>query len=251
MTNEERERIIGALSPGNRRLFDAAVLLCEEKGEFGGPDLHGPLPPNWRGRTDSPTRELDKLCALGLIRFAGRRENRGPNRKVYKITLLAEIEQAAAEHRDYMRRKAAKLDQGPRRNAAAQVRNRQREGEIHHYAVQERGVKPSATKWLRAAGRVVKLAGALEYVQPMLLWKNIVEDPERDRLAEALIDLQVWTELVLNTLREQRGFILRQEKIDSLRDTTGREPGEIPLYLAKADELQAELDAEMKDTTAA
>lgn len=181
-------------------------------------------------RADYPTGARTELESEGLIRTARKRQGTA---RVYEITPAKQI----AEQRARFKRQQTKSRQLGRPLKGAS-------GRVAYYRKLERELGTlSRARWIEARRRVVELSRHLKYMhedQGMVFWKNVPAD-ELAIVYEEVLAMKSWAEDVLNSCDIVRGDAETRDLILKLRNTNGRPPEEIPLFAAKADELEAKL----------
>lgn len=214
MNDAQFQRVLDGLPLGRRKVYEA-ISKC---GPVTKNDLHRLL--GKKSRKVSFADTMRPLEQTGLIRRAGHRKGVSGRSAgtLWEATPIAAIErQRARNAHDYG---------GPSR--------------AQRVADLRRMEKGNFGDWYACRRRIVEQTQLLTAVEPMTFWEA---SPDEDLLlvGEELAELEHWAGRVLDALDARRTDDATRAKIDKLRNTTGRTPGEAAAFLRKADNLEAAL----------
>jgi hypothetical protein len=214
MDADTRTRLVAGLSPTKQAILD--VL---RRGKMTVTEMRPHI-----GRADGMSQELEHLRKLGLIRHVGtapRTKGRGMRPWLYELVPDAEIEQVAAEFK-------------PRRSRRRKMSTGSALGEL-------RRMEPGTfSRWHSVRKRVLDLTQMLVAIEPMGFW-HAAPPQEIDVMLMELLDLQEWTDKVMDAFAMRLDDNELRRKIEMLRRVEGREPAEAESFLRAADRLEARL----------
>jgi hypothetical protein len=210
MDTEERDALVGRLSPTEQRIY--ADL---EGGKKSSTELRA-------GRADGMTAEFRRLMGFGLIRLAGKAPAKaGIPPRLYERVPLHEIE-AEAE------RFAARRPKRRSRSAASkltEMRRRQR-GEF--------------SGWHRTRVRILEETQLLTQLETMAFW-DVVPDDELDLVLDEVLELREWANAAIEAISERKTDDATRAKIKKLLSTNGRTDAEVAAARGRAEHLGARL----------
>lgn len=213
MNDEHFKRVLDALPPGRRRVYEA----IRSAGPVTKNELHRLL--GKRSRKVKFTDTMNPLEQAGLIRKAGElREGKRSAGLLWEATPMAGIERQRARY--------AEDHGGPARSQRVADLRRMEKGDFGD--------------WYACRRRIVELTELLTAVEPMTFWEA---SPDEDLLliGKELAELEGWAGRVLDALDARRADDATRAKIAKMRNTMGRTPGEAEAFLRKADQMEAAL----------